>query len=222
MELHDAILLRREGFSYFRLYPCNLIQLLAESCRFYWRRCRKTRCLDDRRWRGLRCHPRPRRHTISDQSDDGNRQERLREGDRSHPICERCIQTVGDQSVDSFRDALPSSTPETGRRNEQCAEHSSLCGVVNTELDRIKGKPETVGSKSMLGSNEPPQESALFSAKLHRVDVIDALDSQHRADSRSLKLPDTTLVDIDLNGVRCIPEVAAGSAIQRFKESRPI
>jgi hypothetical protein len=93
---------------------------------------------------------------------------------------------------------------------------------MDTELDRIGGQPETVRSKSMLGRSEPSQESSLFSAKLHRVDVLDALNFQHRADSRSFKLSHTALVDIHLDGIRRVPERAAGSAVQRFKESRPI
>jgi hypothetical protein len=97
-----------------------------------------------------------------------------------------------------------------------------MSGVIDTELDRIGGQPETVRSKSMLGSGKSPQESAFFGTKLHRVDVIDALNLQHRADSRSFKLSHAALVDIHLNGIRRVSERAAGSAVQRFKESRPI
>ena len=86
-----------------------------------------------------------------------------------------------------------------------------MWGVVNTQLDRIRGKSDTVRSKSILGGGEPPQESSVFSAKLHRLDMIDTLNLQRRADPRSLKLSNAAVVDIDLNGIRCTPRRTAGT-----------
>jgi len=73
---------------------------------------------------------------------------------------------------------------------------------VNRELDRIIEKPDTSPSKSILGGSEPSQESSVFGAKLYGLDVIETLNVQDRADSRSFKLSHPTFVDIDLNGIR--------------------
>src|SRR5574339_209612 len=96
---------------------------------------------------------------------------------------DRCLRTACYQPVGNISDALPGSTPEPRRRHEQCAERSPLCHVVNAELDRISGKPDTILSESVLGGGEPSQESSVLGAKLYRLDVIEILNLQHRAHS---------------------------------------